>query len=247
MKTPRRGTVRSSNQGQCLGVVELFTRTVDVLTADLTTVEIDESILSVAELGRALEFAMTPELRPYLAAHTWLRQRLAEYLDCPLEDIELEIGAQGRLGIASPATDLALDLSYGDGIVALAVGFRTHVGINIEVVADTKVDTDMVQRVLTRPEANTVFSAPDMRSEFLKLWGRKKALARAMGRDPEDEPKTLSVMGLSPVKWDGFAVIDVKLGDGVVAAVAVPKGCSIALTALVDVDEKSAAQVAVAV
>ena len=228
-----------------MGVVGLFSRTVDVLTADLSTVEIDESILSVGELGRALEYSMTADLRPYLAAHTWLRQRLAEYLDCSPEEVELDSNEQLR--IVSPETDLSFDLSYAEGIVALAVGFRIAVGVNVDADNDEPVDTDKVHRVLTRPESNVVFSSPDMRKEFLKLWSRKQALARAMGRDPEDEPKTMSVMGISPVEWEGFEVIDVNLGDGVAAAVAVPKGCSIAVTALVDVEEKPAVQVAVAV
>jgi phosphopantetheinyl transferase len=223
----------------------MFTRTVDVLTADLTTVEIDESILSVGELGRALEYSMTSELRPFLAAQTWLRQRLGEYLDCAVDEIELDCG--GQLRITAPETDLTFDLAYADGIVALAVGFRMAVGVSVAAVGGEQLDTEMARRMLTRPEANTVFSSPDMRKEFSKLWSRKQALARALGQDPEEEPKKLSVLGLSPVKWDGFEVVDVNLGDGVAAAVAVPQGCSLAVTALVDVEEKPASQVAVAV
>jgi 4'-phosphopantetheinyl transferase len=165
-----------------------------VLTADLTTVEIDESILSVGELGCALEFAMTSKLRPYLAAHTWLRQRLGEYLDCPADEIEFAPG--GQLRILSPDTDLSFDLSYADGIVALAVGFRIPVGVNVEAVAPDPVDTDTVRRVLTRPEANAVFASNDMRKEFSKLWSRKQALASAMERDLDDEAKSMSVLGL---------------------------------------------------
>jgi phosphopantetheinyl transferase len=223
----------------------MFTRTVDVLTADLTTVKIDESILSVGELGRALEYSMTSELRPYLAARTWLRQRLGEYLDCTVDEIELD--GDGQLRITAPDTDLTFDLSYADGIVALAVGFRMAVGVSVAAVGGEQLDTEMARRMLTRPEANTVFSSPDMRREFSKLWSRKQALARALGQDPEEEPKKLSVLGLSPVKWDGFEVVDVNLGDGVAAAVAVPQGCSLAVTALLDLEQKPAAQVAVAV
>ena len=238
-------TARRPSQGPCWGVVELFTRTVDVLTADLTTVEIDESILSVGELGRALEYAMTPAFRPYLSAHTWLRHRLSEYLDCPPDQIEFD--ADERFGIVAPDTDLSIDLSYANGIVALAIGFRMAVGVNVEAAHTDPVDTDLVRRVLTKPEANAVFSAPDLRKEFLRLWSRKQALARALGRDPEDKPKSLRVMGLSPVKWDGLEVVDVNLGERVVAAVAVPQSCSIELTALVDVEAPVTAEVALAV
>ena len=131
--------------------------------------------------------------------------------------------------------------------MVLAVGFRIGVGIKLEVLADTAVDDELMRRVLTRPEAGAVSAAPDRRAEFFKLWSRKQALARALGRDPADEPKTLSVLGLPPVAWDEVEVIDVNLGDRVAAAVAVPRGCSIELTALVDVEERSTGRVPVVV
>ena len=223
-------------------MVELFTRTVDVLTADLTTVEIDEGLLSVAELGRALQCAISPDLRPYLAAQTWLRHRLSEYLDCPADEIELRSEESGQVHVVNPETELAFALSYADGIVALAVGFRVPGGVAVEAVDGIEVDTEQVRSVLNRPEADAVFSSPDLRKEFLRLWSRKQALACALGADPGDR----NVLGLSPVTLDGWKITDINLAEEIGAAVAVPEGCSLQV-ALVDLDEKRTSRFAVAV
>jgi 4'-phosphopantetheinyl transferase EntD len=208
----------------------MFNRSVDVLVADLADIEVDEDLLSVAELGRALGIASPKMLRQYLAAHTWLRQRLAEYLEHPAADIEFGEGEGGKPTIVAPHTDLTFNLSYSGGMALLAVGFRVAVGVDIETLEGAKVNPEMVHRVLSRPEADTVFASSDMLKEFSKLWVRKEAMAKAVGGD--QEMTTTNVLGLSPVSRGGFDITDVNLGEGFMAAVTVPEGCSIELTML---------------
>jgi 4'-phosphopantetheinyl transferase len=212
----------------------MFSRTVDVVTVDLSTVAVDEDLLSVAELGRALGIARTQALGDYLRAHTWLRQRLAEYLDVSAADIEFGVNDQGKPFVESPVTDLAFNLSYAGGMAALAVGFRLDVGVDIEPLKKAKINPDMIHRVLSRPEAESVRHSGDMKREFYKLWVRKEAMAKANGWGVGEEATT-NVLGLSPVTRDGFDIIDVNLGEGFAAAVAVPEGCSIELRTLIDV------------
>lgn len=211
----------------------MFNRSVDVLVADLAAVDVDEDILSVAELGRALGIASPAMLRQYLAAHTWLRRRLAEYLECSPADVEFGAGEHGKPEIVSPQTDLSFNLSYSGGMAMLAVGFRVELGVDIETLEGAKVNPEMIHRVLSRPEADSVLGAPDMLKEFFKLWVRKEAMAKATGWGVDQEMTTTNVLGLSPVSRNGFDAIDVNLGEGFIAAVAVPTGCSIELTMLV--------------
>ena len=159
----------------------MFTRSVDVLVADLSVIDVDEDLLSVAELGRALGIASPEHLRQDLAAHTWLRQRLGEFLDFSPAAIEFVGGEHGKPSIVTPHTDLSFNLSYSNGTAALAVGFRMDVGVDVETVDGAKLNLDMMHRVLTRPEIESVRSSPDMIRSFLKLWVRKEAIAKATG------------------------------------------------------------------
>jgi 4'-phosphopantetheinyl transferase len=211
----------------------MFSRSVDVLVADLPEIAVDEDLLSVAELGRALGIASPAALRQYLAAHTWLRQRLSEYLEHPAADIEFGEGEHGKPTIVAPHTDLSFNLSYSGGIAVLGVGFRVAIGVDVETLEGAKVNPEMVHRVLSRPEADTVFASSDMLKEFYKLWVRKEAKAKAIGGD--QEMTATNVLGLSPVSRDGFDITDINLGEGYVAAVTVPEDCSLELTMLMGV------------
>jgi len=208
----------------------MFSRSVDVLVADLADVQVDEDLLSVAELGRALGIASPAALRQYLAAHTWLRQRLSEYLEHPAAEIEFGEDEHGKPAIVVPDTGLSFNLSYSGGLAVLAIGFRVAVGVDIETLEGAKVNPEMVHRVLSRPEADTVFASSDMLKEFYKLWVRKEAMAKAVGGDRE--MTATNVLGVSPVSRGGFDITDVNLGEGFMAAVTVPEGCSIELTML---------------
>jgi 4'-phosphopantetheinyl transferase len=211
----------------------MFSRSVDVLVADLATVDVDEDQLSVAELGRALGIASPAMLRQYLAAHTWLRERLSDYLDVPGSEITFAEREHGKPVIAVPYTDLSFNLSYANDLAVLALGFRMDVGVDVVSLEGAKVNPEMIHRVLSRPEADSVLSAPDMRKEFYKLFVRREAMAKAHGGGDIQSNPGFNVLGLSPVSRDGLEVTDVNLGEGFAAAVAVPVGCSIELTALV--------------
>lgn len=210
----------------------MFSQSVDVLFADLAAVTVDEDLLSVAELGRALGIASPPHLRQYLAAHTWLRQRLAEYLDVPPAEIAFGANDCGKPEVASPSTDLAFNLSYSNGMAALAVGFRKSVGVDVETLEGAQINPEMIYRVLSPSESNSVLLADDRVRAFLRLWVRKEALAKATGHHAEADE--VNVMGISPLEIDGFEVTDINIGEGFVAAVAVPPGTRIELMTLLE-------------
>ena len=214
---------------------DMFSRSVDVMTTDLTTIEVDEDLLSAAELGRALGIASPAALRQYLAAHTWLRLTLAEYLEFPPADLRFARASHGKPEVVTPETDLAFNFSYSGGRAVVACGFRMAVGVDIEAVEGAKINPDMLHRVLTVPEAHSVQEAPDMVREFLRLWVRKAALAKATGHGVDQDPSAISMLGVSPVERDGFDVTDINLREDFVAAVAVPEGCNIELITRVEV------------
>ncbi len=212
----------------------MFNRSVDVVVVDLETVSIDEDLLSAAELGRALRRARTEMLREYLAVHCWLRRRLSEYLDFPASEIRFQPDERGKPLIATPSTDLSFSLSYGGGLAVLAAGFRMSVGIDIESLDGASINQDLIHRVLTPPEESSVRSSPDQVREFHNLWVRKEALAKATGSF-ERLATSGGVLGLSPVTRDGLDITDIDLGEGFVAAISAPAGCSIELINVVGV------------
>lgn len=207
----------------------MFSRAVDVLVTDLGAVDVDEDLLSVAELGRALSFGSPALLAEYLAAHTWLRRRLSEYLEFPAADIRFEDGEYGKPRIAHPATDLTFSLAYSESTAVLAVGFRRPVGVDVEGVAHAKVTPGVTERILAPAERHSFDHALDPVRTFLRFWVRKEALAKAKGVGVDDAAGATDVSGVGPVAIDGYEISDVMLGDRFAAAVAVRPGTTLRL------------------
>ena len=208
----------------------MFSRSVDVLVADLSVVEIDEDLLSLSELGRALRFGSPSALTQYLAAHTWLRCRLAEYLDVPAAEILLETGEHGKPVVATPQTDLTFNLAYSGWTGVLAVGFRRSVGIDVEALDGAEMNRSVAERVLTPIELDRLDRSINQVRTYLQFWVRKEALAKAVGLGVDSNMQSTDVSGLSPVFMSDYEISDLHLGDQFVASVAITPGFTINLT-----------------
>jgi len=208
-------------------VVGMCSRQVDVWVADLRGVETDERILSVAELGRAL-FINSPELLcDYLAVHSWLRRRLAEYLEVSADSVVFEAGEWGKPVVVDPQTDLTFNVAYSDSMAVLAVGFRRQVGVDLESIETAEVSEHAARTSLAPGEKHSYDHAVDPVRTFLRFWVRKEALAKAGGIGIGRDMESTDVSGISPVAVQGYEISDVNLGDGFVAAVAAPEGSDI--------------------
>jgi 4'-phosphopantetheinyl transferase len=205
----------------------MFSRSVDVLVTDLSAVAIDEDLLSVEELGRALRFSSPESLTYYLAAHVWLRRRLAEYLDVPAAELCFENGEHGKPALVAPSTDLSFNLAYSGWSAVLAIGFRNDLGVDIEAHTGSGVHGETIDRTLTPRERDIVIRSIDRERAYLGFWVRKEALAKATGIAVDRSIELTDVSGLAPVRVNDHEIIDVNVGDGLAAAVAVPHGTTV--------------------
>ena len=205
----------------------MLTRQVDVWVADISTVETDEDLLSVAELGRALSLGSSDLLNNYLAAHTWLRRQLGRYLDVPAAEIQFEAGEHGKPRIANPPTDLSFSLSYSGWAAVLGVGFRSDIGVDVEDVDQAVVNPTIIARTLAPAEKESYDSAVDPVRTFLRFWVRKESLAKATGFGVEGDMANTDVSGIAPIEMGDFEIVDMNLGEALVAAITVPPGTTL--------------------
>jgi 4'-phosphopantetheinyl transferase len=195
--------------------------------ADISTVETDEDLLSVAELGRALSLGSSGLLNNYLAAHTWLRRQLGRYLDVPAGEIQFEAGEYGKPRIANPSTDLSFSLAYSGWAAVLAVGFRSDIGVDVEDVDQAVVNPTIIARTLSPAEKESYDSAIDPVRTFLRFWVRKESLAKATGLGVDRDMANTDVSGIAPIEMGDFEIVDMNLGEQLVAAITVPPGTTL--------------------
>ena len=206
----------------------MFSRTVDVLVADLAAIEVDESVLSIAELGHSLDIAMSDQLPEYLAAQTWLRRRLAEYLNVSASEIEFVSDERGQPSVAVPATDLVFSFAYSDWTAVLAVGFRRELGVQVYGLIDAELPAGAVGATLSPTEQARFDESINPVRIYHQFMARKESLSMATGVDKP--PREVDASGLSPVTIDGYEITDLNLGDASVAAVAHMPGLELKVT-----------------
>lgn len=204
----------------------MFGSSIDVYVADLRSISAEEDLLSVAELGQALEIAFSPRLGEYVTARTWVRRRLSEYLGCGAD--EIRFGRGERLGVVSPNTDLTVDLSYTGSVGVLVVGFRRAVAASLDTLSGEEPIRSDIVTDLAAEELDRFDRAINRERTYRQLLARKHALLRATGiSEPLAEVDT---SGLSPVTRHGYQIHDLALGDDLVASVATAGETTLNLT-----------------
>lgn len=142
------------------------------------------AILSDDEEERAGRFYFPIHRQRFIAAHAALRQILSLYVNLAAKDIVFGYTEYKKPYLQTPeATRLQFNLSHSDDLAVCAITLDHAVGIDIEKVEDTD-KQDIAARFFS-PRENAYLaglSQPEKTISFYRLWSRKEALLKAIGK-----------------------------------------------------------------
>lgn len=182
--------------------------------------------LSPEELARARSFHFDHLQRRYVVAHAALRSVLATYLACAPADISFHVNEWGKLSLPGGPH---FNLAHSDDFAVIAVDREREIGVDLETGS----------LVLTREEMTHVFSPDELVEpherdladvDLLRLWVRKEAVLKSLGKGVTHDPSRVTV-GFPSVDFDqwrrvstvddgvrhDFHVLDVRMGDMICA------------------------------
>lgn len=220
----------------------------DVWTFDLSApraeVERLTTLLSQDERERGSRFVRPDHADWFYVAHGRLREILSSYLGVPPADIVFARDSHAKPRIASPATDIAFNLSHS-GAVAAAVVATAEVGIDLEFVKELDNPAEIEgalapgeQQALATLEGRARLEA------FYRCWTRKEAVIKGIGSGlgtplesfevwVTSEPEanvSLDLAGtMSPASWH---VVSFEARPAFVGAVAIPRDPTMDRTAI---------------
>ena len=160
----------------------LGTSTVYAYAADLDSVDADSDLLSEDELERAARFRFERDRRRFVAGRSTLRRLLAGYVDAAPAAISFEYGPNGKPDV--PDAPVSFNVSHSGSHALFAVGPRFELGVDVEVLGQTRTDDLLVAKQFFSPrELETLRAhAPSARPRaFLLCWTRKEAFVKARG------------------------------------------------------------------
>lgn len=160
---------------------------IHVWSADLVLTAEQEknkfALLSADERERALRFHFPIHRQRFIAARSALRQILSLYLHVAAEDILFAYGEHKKPYLQIPGSTLQFNLAHSFDRAVYAFTLNHAIGVDIE-----KMEDDDKQDIATRffsPEENEELmrlSKHDKIAGFYRIWSRKEALIKAVGK-----------------------------------------------------------------
>jgi 4'-phosphopantetheinyl transferase len=175
--------------------------------------------LPPAERERAASFLRGGACRRWVAARWALRRVLAEYLDEPAAEIELEQGENGKPRLRD-GDGIEFNLSHSGDLALVAVTEGCEVGVDVETLAPGRDFVALAERAFGPEEAAAVRDAsPSQRAGvFYTAWVRHEARLKCFGHGFAEMRQRFST---SAGESCGLAVESIDVAPGYAAAVAV--------------------------
>jgi len=186
--------------------------------------------LDPGERARAARFRFERDRRRFVARRLFLRGILAEHLGVEPAGIRYRTTGNGKPELADAA--LAFSTSHADDLAIVAVVAGGEVGVDIERMRPMRDALDIAGRFFTAREVEHLQSrdGAGRSAAFLRLWTRKEAYVKLLGRGlsmPLDDFEVLGLDGIDRVELDGTAdrpaasLWSVDVPQGYLASVAV--------------------------
>jgi 4'-phosphopantetheinyl transferase len=185
-------------------------------------------LLSAAEQERARRFHFERDRLRFLAAHAALREILSAYVDAAPESLVFGAGDLGKPFVEKPATTIRFNASDSEEFAAFAFARGVEVGIDLELVHRRLDDVESLAESCFSSEERSVLAAArseDRSVQFLRLWTRKEAYVKAIGKGLHVPLTSFSAsFDDAPREVEGWTVVPLHPGGEAIAAVAAPAG-----------------------
>ena len=190
-----------------VGVIELVAAGLDL---DCEGLAAASACLSREERRRAARFYSARERRRFIAARGRLRAELAARLGTTPAAVAFTCGQNGKPALAEPfaGSGWCFNVSHSGELALYAFARACELGVDVEAVRDVPESAAIAQQHFSAPENARLLSAPAQERplEFLRLWTRKEAYAKALGDGMARPLGAIDVTG-TPAGWrlDSFS------------------------------------------
>jgi len=191
----------------------------------------DEHELSSDERERADRFKFAHVRRAFVQGRLFLRRALAQITGCPAAEIQFISEGNGKPALLG--RPLAFNLSHSGGAALLAVAGAGPVGVDVELMRETRDLIGLARRYFAATEYEELIrlEANDQTAAFYRCWTRKEAFIKALGEGlshPLDSfavrfaPEAPAEFTTAKEREEGWRIFDLDVGDGFAGAVVTP-------------------------
>lgn len=213
---------------------KLNSNVVDLWLDDLSCNSLQQLLhdipLSNEEQQKAATFYFAEHRRHYELAHQYLRWVLSQYLDLAPHTIEFTKNDFGKPELleSQNALQLQFNLSHSDCFIAIGVGKKHALGVDIETIKTNKDITTLAEHCFSTQEWQdfSTIESEKQQAEFYRHWSRKEAYIKALGTglhtpttsfsidvDPADNPTPVIDTNKQNAEWKIWTIETTGLRD----------------------------------
>jgi 4'-phosphopantetheinyl transferase len=161
---------------------------IHIWTADLAITQAQENenlrLLSLEERERADRYHFPIHRTRFIAARSMLRLIISRYLNITPDKIIFTYAEHEKPSLNSPnSLKLQFNLSHSENYAVYAITTEYAIGVDIEKIQD-HFNLAVAKRFFTQQENADLlnFSSQEQTSAFYRIWARKEAVIKAIGK-----------------------------------------------------------------
>lgn len=142
--------------------------------------------LSADEVERANRFYFKEDRRQFVVRRGILKQIITKYLDIDPKDLLFGYNSFGKPFIHTDFQqyNLKFNMSYSKNMALYAISYEKEVGIDIEYLQKHIEFQQIIDRFFSQKEIEYIqkINSDQRKEEFFKIWTRKEAILKALGK-----------------------------------------------------------------
>lgn len=158
-------------------------------------------VLCADEQARASVYRQPDKVLAYTLVHAFLRLALAKYTGLTPEQLKIIQGKFTKPSLCGSTVDFSL--SYTDGTVAIGFVNEANIGVDVETL-QAHTDLTAIARAHFREDECRRFDADQSPLGFYRLWTRKEAYLKALGKGLSEPIDRFSILDLPCWDWHEF-------------------------------------------
>lgn len=195
------------------------------LTDYLNTVHLLSDVLAPQEKARAQRYYHESDKNRFVICRALLKLLLSFHTQLPISKIKLNYDHNKKPYLPSHPS-LFFNVSHSKEQAVIALSYRV-IGVDIEYINDNEDILNNLATIYDEIEIASILNTKEKHLAFYKLWTRKEALVKAIGKGIDDDfPKIPSINGIHNMDTEllgskeNWNVEDIRIASNYMVAVA---------------------------
>jgi 4'-phosphopantetheinyl transferase len=190
--------------------------------------------LSSEELERAGKFKFQQDREHFILFHSQLRLILSKYYDCQPGEFIFRYNSCKKPLISNPEFEgLKFNMSHSEDLMLVGLCKHKEIGIDVEKVREVDELDNIANENFSAQEIKYLTDSSDKTNTFFKIWTRKEAFIKAIGKGIHFPLKSFGIELTSPVSLEHLVILnhpswpdqwrtsELKVSDGYIASLAI--------------------------